>query len=250
MSGGNTATQSTTQGPPSFLSPYLNYALQQGTSLYQSPSPSYYPGTQVAAPSTATQAGWQDAIARATQGSAVGNAAQAYGTNVLQGGFLGPNPYQDAVNQSIYASTVPTVNAQFSLGGRYGSGAQQGTLGTAIANQIAPLEYSNYQQERANQQQMAGMAPSLGGQDWTDIQGLLGAGSAQDQLAQQQIQANMNQWNYNQNLAQNKLAQFASLMGGLPFGQTTTQQTTPAGSDFGSILASIGGGILGKVVGL
>lgn len=249
MSGGNTATQTQQSGPPQFLQPYLNYALQQGTNLYQSPSPSYYPGSQVAAPSTATQAGWQDAIARAQSGSAVGNAAQQYGTNVLQGGYLGLNPYQQQVNQSIYASTIPAVDAQFSLGGRYGSGAQSGTLGTAIANQIAPLEYQNYQQERANQQQMAGMAPSLGAQDWTDIQGLMGVGSAQDQLAQQQIGANVNEWNYNQNLAQNKLAQFAQLMGGLPFGQTTTQQTTPAGTDFGSILGKIGGGILGKVVG-
>lgn len=249
MSGGNTATQQQTSGPPAFLQPYLNYALQQGTSLYQSPSPSYYPGTQVAAPSTATQAGWQDAIARATQGSQVGNAAQQYGTNVLQGGFLGPNPYQNAVNQSIYASTIPAVDAQFSLGGRYGSGAQSGTLGTAIANQIAPMEYQQYQNERQAQQNMAQMAPGLGAQDWTDIQGLMGVGSAQDALAQQQIGANINQWNYNQNLAQNKLAQFAQLMGGLPFGQTQTSTSTPAGTDFGSILGKIGGGILGKVVG-
>ena len=154
MSGGNTATQTQQSGPPSFLQPYLNYALNQGTQLYQSASPSYYPGTQVAAPSTATQAGWQDAIARATQGSQVGNAAQQYGTNVLQGAYLGQNPYQDALNQSIYASVIPQVNAQFSLGGRYGSGAQSGALGTAIANQIAPQEYANYQQERANQQNM------------------------------------------------------------------------------------------------
>lgn len=247
MSGGSQATQATQTSAPSYLQPYENYALQQASSLYQSPSPSYYPGTQVAAPSTATQAGWQDAIARAQSGSRVGNAAQQYGTNVLQGGFLGPNPYQDAVNQSIYASVIPAVNAQFSLGGRYGSGAQSGTLGTAIANQIAPMEYQNYQQERANQQQMAGMAPSLGAQDWTDIQGLLGVGSQQDQFAQNQIQANMNQWNYNQNLAQNKLQQFMQTLGGMP-GSQTTATSTPAGSDFLSQLMHFGGGLLGGIL--
>jgi hypothetical protein len=247
MSGGNTSQQTQQSGPPAYLQPYLNYGLQQGAALYQSPSPSYYPGSQVAAPSTATQAGWQDAIARATQGSQVGNAAQQYGTNVLQGGYLNPNPYQGAVNQSIYASTIPAVDAQFSLGGRYGSGAQSGTLGTAIASQIAPLEYQNYQQERTNQQNMAGMAPALGAQDWTDIQGLLGAGSAQDQLAQQQIGANVNEWNYNQNLAMNKLQQYMQLLGGMP-GTSQTATSTPAGGDIGSQILKILGGAAGGLL--
>ena len=243
--GGSPATQTQQQGPPAMLQPYLNYGLQQATRLYQSPSPSYYPGSQVAAPSTATQASWQDAIARAQSGSQVGNAAQQYGTNVLQGAYLGGNPYQTALNQSITAATLPTVNAQFSLGGRYGSGAHQGTMETALANAIAPQEYANYQQERANQQQMAGMAPGLGAQDWTDIQGLMGVGSAQDQLAQNQINANMAHWNYNQNLAQNKLAQYAQLMSGLPFGTTTTATSTPAQSGFGSQMLGLLGGALG-----
>jgi hypothetical protein len=222
--------------------------LQQGAALYQSPSPSYYPGSQVAAPSTATQAGWQDAMARATQGSQVGNAAQQYGTNVLQGQYLNPNPYQDALNQSIAASVIPSVNAQFSLGGRYGSGAQSGTMTTALANAMAPPEYQNYQQERINQQNMAQMAPGLGAQDWTDIQGLLGAGSAQDQLAQQQIGANVNEWNYNQNLAQNKLAQYMQLLGSPGFGTSTTATSTPAGSDTMSQILKLGGGILGGLL--
>jgi hypothetical protein len=160
--GGSPATSTQQQGPPDFLKPYLNYGLQQGTALYQSPSPSYYPGSQVAAPSTATQAGWQDAMARAQQGSKVGNAAQGYGTDVLQGKYLGDNPYQRAVDQSITAATMPTVNAQFSAGGRYGSGAHQGTAETALANAIAPQHYQNYQNERGMQQNMAGMAPQLG----------------------------------------------------------------------------------------
>ena len=250
MAGGGTpATQTQQQGPPAMLQPYLNYGLQQATRLYQSPSPSYYPGTQVAAPSTATQASWQDAIARAQSGSQVGNAAQQYGTNVLHGAYLGDNPYQQALNQSITAATLPTVNAQFSLGGRYGSGAHQGTAETALANAIAPQEYQNYQAERANQQAMAGMAPSLGAQDWADIQGLMGVGTAQDQLAQNQINANMARWNYNQNLAQNKLAQYAQLMSGLPFGTTTTATSTPAGGDFMSQLMKFGGGLLGGILG-
>jgi hypothetical protein len=241
--GGTPATQTQQQGPPQMLQPYLNYGLQQATQLYQSPSPSYYPGSQVAAPSTATQAGWQDAITRAQQGSQVGNAAQNYGTSVLSGAYLGGNPYQDAVNQSITAATVPTVNAQFSLGGRYGSGAHQGTMETALANAIAPQEYQQYQNERSAQQNMAQMAPGLAGQDWTDIQGLMGAGGQQDQLAQNQINANMANWNYNQNLAQNKLQQYMQLLGSPAFGTSSTSTQQPATAGAGNQILGILGGL-------
>jgi hypothetical protein len=241
--GGSPAMSSSQQSAPAYLQPYLNYGLQQGTALYQSPSPSYYAGSQVAAPSTATQAGWQDAIARATQGSRVGNAAQQYGTNVLHGAYLGDSPYQRAVDQSITAATVPTVASQFSLGGRYGSGAHQGTMETALANAIAPQHYQNYQNERANMQNMAGMAPQLGQMDWQDIQGLMGAGAQQDVLGQNQINANMQKWNYNQNLAQNKLQQYMQMLGSPAFGTSSTSTQAPATSGTGSQILGILGGL-------
>jgi hypothetical protein len=241
--GGSPQTSSSQQSAPQYLQPYLNYGLRQGTALYQSPSPSYYPGSQVAAPSTATQAGWQDAIARGTQGSQVGNAAQGYGTSVLQGKYLGDNPYQQAVDRSITAATVPTVNAQFSQGGRYGSGAHQGTMETSLAHAIAPQHYQNYQNERGMQQNMAGMAPGLGAQDWTDIQGLMGVGGAQDQLAQNQINANMAKWNYNQNLGQNKYQQYMQMLGSPAFGTSSTSTQAPATSGTGSQILGILGGL-------
>jgi Chaperone of endosialidase len=292
---GNTSSSSQTQGPPAMLQPYLNYGLQQATKLYQSSSPSYYPGSQVAAPSTATQAGWQDAITRAQQGSPVTNAAgnylqgimggnpsanidpsagtasDAYLKSVIGGKYLNAgNPYQSAVDQSIRANILPQINAQFSTGGRYGSGAMGGTETTALANAMAPMHYQQYQQERATQdaaaqnlqsqqqqqyqynqglrQNAAGMAPNIANQDWQDIQNLQQVGGQQDQLAQNQINANMAHWNYNQNLAGNKLQQYLQSMGSMPWGTTSTSTSTPAGGDAGSQIMKILGGLAGGLL--
>jgi hypothetical protein len=114
---------------------------------------------------------------------------------------------------------------------------------TALANAIAPQHYQQYQNERAAQQNMAGQAPTLGGMDWTDIQNLQNVGQQQDALGQSQIDANIQKWNYNQNLAQNKLQQYAQLMGGLPFGTSQTSTQNPATSGTGSQLLGILGGL-------
>jgi hypothetical protein len=236
-SGGQTSTTTQQSGPPAYLQPYLRYGASQAQALYQSPSPSYYPGMTVANPSNATQASNQMAAARAVGGNPVENAGQSYLQGVLGGSYLTPgNPYTAGLNKSIEAGVLPTVNAQFSLGGRYGSPDHAGTLAASLANAEAPLMYSNYQQERANQQQAAGMAPSYAQQDWSDIAGLQASGQAQDQLAQNQVNGNIDRWNYNQNLAGNKLQQYLGLLLNGGFGGTSaTTQTSPGG---GSVLGS------------
>jgi hypothetical protein len=248
-SGGQTSTTTQNSGPPAYLQPYLQYGAQQAQQLYQSPSPSYYPGSTVANPSNATQASNQMAAARATNGNPVENAGTGYLSRVLGGAYLTPgNPYTAALNKSIEANIVPTVDAQFSLAGRYGSPDQAGTLATSLANAEAPLMYQNYQSERANQQQAAGMAPAYGQQDWQDIAGLQSAGQAQDQLAQNQVNANLDRWNYNQNLAQNKLQQFMGLLLNSGFGSAGTSRQTQPGTDFGGLLGNAVGGFLSGLI--
>ena len=174
--GGNTTTTTQASGPPAWLQPFLKQGADQDWSLYNTPGPGYYPGTTVANPSTATQAGNQAAVARGLNGNAAENAGTGYLTNVLNGKYLGGQNL-DPVHRSIAASVIPNVNAQFSLGGRYGSPDHAGSMTTALANAEAPYDYGNYQTERANQQSAAGMAPSYASQDWQDIAGLQSAGA-------------------------------------------------------------------------
>ncbi len=244
-SGSQTSTTTQQSGPPAYLQPYLKYGAEQGAQLYQSPSPSYFPGSTVANQSPATQAGIQAAIARGLNGNPATNAATGYLTNVLGGQYLGGQNL-DAIHQSIRDATLPSIAAQFSLAGRYGSPDMAGTETTALANAFAPYDYGNYQQERQLQQAAAGLAPTLANQDWTDIQGLQQAGAATDQFEQNKLNAGIDRWNYDQNLAYNKLAQYMGLLSGNNFGTTgTSTQTIPnqSGSPLGFL-----GGLLGSVL--
>jgi hypothetical protein len=243
--GGNTTTTTQASGPPAWLQPFLKQGADQDWNLYTTPGPGYFPGNTVANPSTATQAGNQAAVARGLNGNAAENAGTGYLANVLNGKYLGGQNL-DPVHRSIAASVIPNVNAQFSLGGRYGSPDHAGSMTTALANAEAPYDYGNYQTERANQQSAAGMAPGYASQDWQDIAGLQGAGSQQDQIAQNQIDANKQRWDYNQNLGQNKLQQYMQLLMGPNWGNTTSGTTTTPDSSGG--IPGMIGGLLGGLL--
>jgi hypothetical protein len=243
--GGQTATSYQTSGPPAYLQPYLRSGAAQAQAIYNSSAPQYYPGSTVAAASPATQAWRQAAAARGLNGSPVNAAAGGYLQGVLGGDYLRQgNPYQGALNQSIYDAVIPTVESQFSLGGRYGSPAMGSEMTRQIADAIAPSAYGNYQQERGNQQAAAGMAPSVAGADWQDLAGLQAAGESQDAYGQNLLNANIDKWNYNQNLPYNKLNQYMSLLLGGNWGtQGTSTQTTPR-DGLGGFL----GGLLGALL--
>src|SRR5262245_36396487 len=229
--GGGTSTTTQQSGPPAFLVGPLNYGVKQAQQLYQSPAPTYFPGSTVAAPSPATQAGQQAAIARGLNGNPVANAGGGYLTDVLRGKYLGGNPALAAVDKSIADAVTPQVNAQFSLGGRYASPDHAGTLATALANAEAPYHFQDYEAERANQQAAAGLAPTYAGLDWQDIGGVASAGAAQDQSAQAELDAAKQRWDFNQNLPYAKLAQYMGLLNGGSWGGTSTgTQSVPGGS--------------------
>lgn len=240
--GGQTTTSTTSSGPPAYLQPYLQYGANQAQQIYKSSQPSYFPGATVASQSPATQAALSGTMARAINGSPLNKASSGYLSDVLGGRYLSAgNPNQAALNQSIADSVLPTVEGQFSAGGRYGSPAMAGTMTTALADAIAPSMYGNYQQERGYQQAAAGMAPNQAAQDYTDLGQLAQAGSQQDQYAQSLINANVARWNYDQNLQGNKLAQMMSLLNGGNYGTQGTSITTAPGGGLGGFL----GGLLG-----
>lgn len=243
MSGQQTSQQTQQSGPPQWLAPYLQYGATQASKLYQSPSPSYYPGQTVANQSPLTQAGNQAASALAINGNSAENAGNGYLSSVLQGKYLGGQNL-NPVHQSITAATLPTIAAQFSLGGRYGSPDMAGTEATALANAFAPYDYGNYQSERANQQAAAGMAPGYAQQQQSEIQGLQQAGAGQDAYNQSLVDANVNRWNYNQQLAGNKLSQYMGLIGSGAFGNNTTSTASAPGGGLTGLLGGILGGIL------
>ncbi len=244
--GGQTSTSTQQSGPPAYLAPYLQYGAQQAAKLYQSPSPSFFPGSLVADQSPYTQAATQMAAARVTNGNPLENASQGYLQNVVGGAYLGSNPYLGAVDQSVRDAVIPSVESQMSLGGRYGSPTMGSEMTRQLADAIAPYHYNDYQAERGMQQQAAGMAPTFASQDWQDIGNLQQAGAGLDQFEQNKLNAGIDRWNYNQGLAGNKLRQYMGLLLNPAFGSTqmSTQTQPQPGGGIGGFLGGLLGGIL------
>lgn len=88
-------------------------------------------------------------------------AAQGYANDVLGGKYLNSNPYMDSIVHQGEQDAGNAVNSAFSLAGRTGGGANQQALARGVAQAGNALRFSNYSQERGNQQQAASMIPGL-----------------------------------------------------------------------------------------
>jgi hypothetical protein len=256
MAVGTTTSTQTTQIDPT-IQPFLKYGLEEAQRLYQGGGPQYYQGQNFVSPSQATQTGIQALSARAQAGSPLTGAAQnqLYGT--IQGDYLGGNPFfQGAFQPAAQAATdafntaIGGVTSAASKAGRFGSGAMQNLQGAA-AGQLAQkltgtagqLAYQNYADERARQQQATFGAPSLAEADYADINKQLAAGQLGEGYQNQALQADMQRYNYEQQLPQQQLTNYLNQAYGFPAGKTqTTQQpyfTNPIANALGTGLLGV-----------
>jgi len=92
--------------------------------------------------------------------SGLGNVGLARGFNadVLGGKYLQGNPYLDQMIARSRGDITNQVNSQFSLAGRYGSGAHTDVLADSLADMESGLRYQNYATEMDRMGQAAGMA--------------------------------------------------------------------------------------------
>lgn len=231
---GQTQTQTTNSNPWSGQQSYLKDIFGQAQANYNSSSPSYYPGGTVANQSPLTQAFQSGTLARATNGSPTVGAANTYAQQALS---AGGSPNLDPVFQNVASQVLPSVSSQFSLAGRYGSPDQAGTTATALTNAYAPYAIQNAQFA-------ANLAPTLANQDYNDLSALQQAGQSQDQYAQSLLNSNIDRYNFNQNLANNKLAQYAGIVQGGNWGTSGTSTTTQPSGGIGGLLGGLLGGIL------
>ena len=275
MSKGNdTQTVRQTSDPWSGVAPYLKGAYGEAAKQYAKGAPGYYPGQTVAQPSGYTMGALDSMAARGAAGSDVTRAAQGQLQKTLGGDYLsGETPgFQGAMNAAIrpvidnYTKTVmPGIDSNFSSAGRYGSGAHglaegdaYGQMQNTIGDISSQMAYQNYGDERNRQIQGMLFAPDLAAQDYQDINALGQAGQGIDTINQNNINADMAKYNFNQNKDFNFLNQYLAMLNGAQGGsQTTTQPVQQAnpftgalggamagGSMFGPI-GALGGGTLG-----
>jgi hypothetical protein len=109
------------------------------------------------------------------------------------------------------------------------AGQAQDIFARALAEQGGQLAYNSAEAERARQMAAVGAAPQMAQADYADIQRLLSVGGAREAQGAAELQDAMNRYNFEQNLPQAKLSQFANLFSSVPQGSTTVQQATPQG---------------------
>lgn len=252
MSGGG-GSQTTTQELDPAIRPYVQYGLSEAQRLYQTQAPSYYPGQTFVGPSAQTQQALTAAQQRAVMGSPLLPAAQQQAMNTIQGQYLGGNPFFEGAFQPAaraaqqqYFDALQQARSGASQAGRYGSGAALGLeeraggqLAQSLSDVAGRLAYQNYEAERARQQAMLGAAPGLAAADYADIERLAQAGQAAEGYQQAALQADINRFNFLQQLPQAQLSQYLGAVYGSPRGSVTTQPVyrNPATGALGGALA-------------
>lgn len=188
-------TQTTQTAPPKYAAPYLNTGMREALRMYNggtAPSLSVTPGGTGSGAGNGIIGGVlggaldpgnpsgtgvntnpyqvtgnQIAYDRATRGDPTISAAQNYVQNTLGGGFLGGNPYADAMFNKMALATQGQLASQFAGAGR-NVDQSQGLRAQQLGDMATSFYGGLYDAERNRQQGVLPYAQSLGNQAYTD----------------------------------------------------------------------------------
>lgn len=167
----------------------------------------------------------------------------------LSSNYLNPwnSPSFNTVVGNTLASAVPAATSSFTSGNRTGGGLHdravtmaatdavgnlaqnQYQANQAIQNQAIQQAATNLQNRQTNQINAATVAPTVDAQQSADITSGSQAGAAQQSDAQNQINALISAWNYNQTLPWDQLTRFSNAVNstGSTGNSTNTTSATP-----------------------
>lgn len=258
MSKGTGTTRSTsTSGLPGFQEPYVGSMLSEAKRLYDSPGPSFFPGSTVAGFQPAETLGanyLQETAARNAQQNdellkpALGTALTAYQVDqnpVVQ------NMAQQATQpiiQQLREEVLPGIKSGAIGAGQIGGSRQgiaeaQGMERAAqqAMNTKAGILANAYSQGLSTLVSGLGMSPALQQNAYAPGMVLAGVGEKERGLEQARIDEQVARHQYEQNLPYQKLMEYANLIKS-PFGGTQTSEVSAEGGGVGQ---AIGAGLTG-----
>lgn len=212
----------------------------------------YYPDETVAPFSPETEQALSMQTSRAQEGSPLVGMSQGEVGKVLGGDYLeAGNPYFSQMSDRIRGQVQPQIDARFATAGAAGSPLANRALGLGLGDAIGGLAYQNYGDERQRMIQGAALAPELANQDYYDIAKLAEVGAQRENLSQDQINAAMQKWQFEQMEPWQRLALYSNLVTGNVGGTTTIEMDGAGGrSPVGSgLTGALGGGASGAGVG-
>lgn len=219
-SGSKTTKQTVNSAPWKGQIPYLDTLFKQAEGLRQTGGPQYYPGQTVAQFTPGQTMALDKTIDRGLSGSPLNQAAGDEILKSLRGEYL----TQDAPGfQAVANRAREAADATYSGAGRYGSGYHD----RAVADSVGNLAFQNYQAERDRMGQAAGLAPTIAGQDFVDLDAALRAGGQYQGQLQQLINADREKYQYQKELPYENLRRFQDFIG-QNYGGGTSQTISPS----------------------
>lgn len=209
-----------------------------------------YKGDWVADLNPGQEAAMDAIYDRGMAGSPLTKQAQGYASDVLSGKYLsGGNPYLEKAMAAARDDIGREVGGAFSTGGMAGSPMHQQYLTEAWSDATAPLLFQNYENERQNQQQMAGLSGELADADFAGLQRALGVSGQRQQQAQAEIDAQRERWDLEKSEGYRRLA---AAMAPISGGMSPVMMGGSAGSKGiipGFLQGAMGGAMMGGSTG-
>ena len=224
--GGSQRSVNTQVEPPSYAKPFLEFGLSEAKKRYESEMPSYYPFSTTIGFSPESEM----ALGMVRDRALDPNSLTAQMQDVVQQNLTGTNP----LVSMAFKPAIDTVTSQFSKAGRYGSGANQ----QALTSALAPISYK----AQMDAMRLAPTVQNLHAQQLAQV------GSAREADAMAQLQDNINRFNYEQNIGDQKLQNYLSLIGGGTTGSNTIQPVF-RNQGMSALGGALGGAQLGQLAG-
>jgi hypothetical protein len=243
-------TSTTTAQPWSGQQPYLSDMMSQAAYLYNTDTPQYYPTSTVAQmnqPETSALGAQYNYGMNGGDPSLI--AANGSNAAISSGYFLNnQNPQLQQVEQQADAAALPAIQSQFIAGGGLNGGLAAQASAQGLANANANIGYQNYNDQIQNMEKANFTAPMIDSAQGTDLQNAQNFGSALQNQDQQNITADVNRWNYNQNLPYNMLGMFDNFIQGSYGGSTATSTPNYKNPLASGLSGAAGGAALGTEI--
>lgn len=230
--------------------------LPAASSIYQQYSPQFFPGSTVAGFNPQQQAGQAAEFNYgASGGSPAVGAATNFETNLANGAYLDPtkNPNWQSMASNVMSNVVPGLESQFTQGNQMNSPGAAFAVSQGATNALGSLAAQQYGNTLNTMNSGAAYAaPNLQQSNLASIAAMQDAGNQQQAQSQNELNSQIQRFNYNQTLPMNLLDWYSGIVNGTGGNGGTSSLSTPyfgPSPTTGALTGALGGAATGASLG-
>jgi len=221
--GGGGGDSVTSTEIPEELKPLANRYVSEANKLFDTPYQGFE-GQRYAGLDPYQSQGLEAIAQRATGGDALMNAGYGNVMDTLSGKYMSPdsNPYLRQNVQNAMDQVGGTINSQFNKPGAFGGSAHEGVMSRELGGIASNMYGQNYANERNNQLQAWGAAPTFGNAVYQDATQLMNAGQMKQDEAQKGLDWNLEKFQEQQDYPYKNLSAASGVFGSNLGGSSTS----------------------------